>query len=139
MSAEAGALAAVEDLLEASATWAALFGAEYQGEGPATAPNSAFAVLDIESGPEFSREGIDTWSGTISVRAEIMLPPTAGSDQAMLSAARSSLADIRADILSAAPLTLISAESEAPQRLEESAAFAGWFSAALVLTFQAIP
>lgn len=140
MSAEISALNAVEDLLEASATWVALSGQEYQGEGPTTPPTTAFAILDIDAGPDFDRESVEHWVGTISIRAEIMLPPAAsGTAQALLSAARTSLASIRNDVLSAASLALLGLSTEPPQRLEESAAFAGWYSCALVFTFNAIP
>jgi hypothetical protein len=139
MSAEQSAIAATASLFAASATWIAASGATYSGEGPTTAPATAFAVLDIESGGEFTREGASDWLGSVTVRAEILQPPANSGAQADLTAARTFIGTIRREMLIAAGAALVSLSTEPPIKLEESSVFAGFFSSALTLTFLAIP
>ena len=135
MSAEQSAIDAVSDLLAASATWAALTGAVIIEADSTLTPTTAYAIIDIEDGAEFALEGAATWLGSVSVRCDLLWPPETLTTQQ----SRERYAAIRRDIMSDAPASLVSVSGQAPIRLEESAARAGRWHSALVVTFTAIP
>ena len=135
MSAEQSAIDAVEALLAASPTWTALPGASIIDADSTLTPSEAYAIIDIEDGAEFALEGITNWLGSVSVRCDLLWPP--GTLTAQQS--RQRYAAIRRDIMSAASATIVSVSGQAPIKLEESAARAGWWHSALTITFTAIP